>query len=95
MTAYQSERDAALEFANMLRARLGKKPVKRLRKGSHWSDDCPLARTINRGGNVRVTREQTRLDNRLNEPPIENPALVHAFIAHFDAGLLPDLELKQ
>jgi hypothetical protein len=86
---------AALLFANVARKKLGRKPVKRLRKGDQVSGhSCPIAKTI--GGNIFVTdlpdrgAEVTyRFENEMIAAT--DSKLVRDFISNFDAGEVPEL----
>jgi len=92
---------AALKFANEVRAKMGKRPVTRLKKGIRAEGTCcPIANTIggdvfincdrpNRGERVEVsTADETRtITHRKNRA-------VQALIIAFDNGDIPELELE-
>lgn len=82
--------EAALEFANKVRADLKKEPAIKLRNGVRKSGtDCPVARTI--GFGVKTDPWTTiYAGQRWN-----NPMLVSQFIRRFDAMAYPELILDE
>jgi hypothetical protein len=94
LAKYLKERKAALAFANSIRAEMGLKPALSLMKGvDHDPNNCPIARTINRGTRkdrgVFVGTDSTKIGART----YEHTADVSTFVRRFDNGKMPDLKL--
>jgi hypothetical protein len=88
-----------IEFANNVRATLGKKPVKRLRKGVPGSTECcVLARTIGSEVSVNyndiVGNVEVEVDSPFRPPLSFNDRAVVKWLYEFDAGLHPEFEEK-
>ena len=95
-TVTKAEREAALKVANRVRKMLGKRPVKRLKKGERGAGtSCPIARTIDWDDCVFVCENDNGVEASypgLGLIRIKN-AKARDFIKKFDSGLAPDLEL--
>ncbi len=97
--------DAALKFVNECRALMGKRPVKRLRKGHRSkASSCVIARTIEQGKNglaiVGPTSDGFGVEGSFGKKGrdrirhTKQSKLAHDFIIAFDEGLIPELELR-
>ena len=81
---------ATLKWCNARRKEQGKKPLKRMPKGKIWEpDSCPCGKAAKLYVSVRVWGFQGEkcYDKFL-------PRRVRAFVKAFDAGKLPQYELK-
>ena len=104
LTVTKRQRDAALKFANQVRAAMGKRPVKRLQKGRpSKAHSCAIARTIDRNGYVAVSGDGLGAEcfiSHRRSPGAEalvvktKSKLVGQFIERFDKGYAPDLEVR-
>lgn len=82
--------EAALEFANKVRAELKRQPENKLRRGTRKSGtDCPLARTI--GFGAKTDPWTTYYGGRR----WDNPIRVSQFVRRFDAMVYPELILDE
>lgn len=85
--ARKKQLDRILAYCNRIRKKMGKKPIKQMRKGYRGLPcQCPIAHTI---GLVKVwAGVHTDTDS------YKFTKQVSKFINEFDAGLWPELEAK-
>lgn len=85
-------RDAALAFANGVRAERGAAAISALPTGvREESDMCPLACALQDcGSKVEVSGTDAIIDGTTYELPVD----AGEFVESFDAGCYPDLEVK-
>ena len=95
MSQRWTNKRAALRFANRVRAKLGRKPVTRLRRGDIGNSySCALTNTI--GSDIITTTKKVRLrvegaDWTRDQVVAEVPDNVRHFINDFDMGNYPEL----